>query len=105
MNRPQSPNSQFEDAKTGGDLIQKDWQMTKLKKRVDANEDGIDKLNDLIQQMAKQINDIQQNQNNLEDKFGFDYAFVYRCFKIYVQILIKSNKMIQLTIYKMLNKD
>ena len=61
MNRPDSPNTLLEDAKEGGDLIKKDWEVTKLKKRVDANEEGIERLNNLLESLAKQM-------KNLEDK-------------------------------------
>merc|ERR1712131_521363 len=67
MNRPASPNTVLEDAKEGGDAIKKDWAVTKLKKRVDANE-GIERLNNLLDSLAKQIKNLENEQNNMADR-------------------------------------
>jgi len=68
MNRPASPNTAIEDAKEGGDGIKKDWEVTKLKKRVDANEEGIERLNNLLDSLAKQIKKLEDNHNNMGDR-------------------------------------
>ena len=70
MNRPASPNTVLEDAKEGGDAIKKDWAVTKLKKRVDANEEGIERLNNLLDSLAKQIKNLENEQNNMADRVG-----------------------------------
>jgi len=68
MNRPASPNTVLEDAKEGGDAIKKDWEVTKLKKRVDANEEGIERLNNLLDSLAKQIKNLEDKQNDMENR-------------------------------------
>merc|ERR1711953_1105068 len=65
MNRPASPNTVLEEAKEGGDAIKKDWEVTKLKKRVDANEEGIERLNNLLDSLAKQIKNLEDKQNDM----------------------------------------
>ena len=70
MNRPASPNTVLEDAKEGGDAIKKDWEVTKLKKRVDANEEGIERLNNLLDSLAKQIKNLEDKQNDMANRVG-----------------------------------
>ena len=70
MNRPASPNTVLEDAKEGGDAIKKDWEVTKLKKRVDANEEGIERLNNLLDSLAKQIKNLEDKQNDMTNRVG-----------------------------------
>ena len=70
MNRPASPNTVLEDAKEGGDAIKKDWEVTKLKKRVDANEEGIERLNNLLDSLAKQIKNLENKQNDMANRVG-----------------------------------
>ena len=70
MNRPDSPNALLEDAKEGGELIKKDWEVTKLKKRVDANEEGIERLNNLLESLAKQMKNLEDRQNDTVNPVG-----------------------------------
>ena len=70
MNRPDSPNTVLEDAKEGGDAIKKDWEVTKLKKRVDANEEGIERLNNLLDSLAKQIKNLEDKQDDMTNRVG-----------------------------------
>ena len=50
--------------------------MTKLKKRVDANEEGINRLNELLEQLAKQINHVQKDCSDLGEKIGLIFTFL-----------------------------
>ena len=44
LNRPASPNTVIEETQaTGESPAKKDWEVTKLKKRVDGTEEGIDR--------------------------------------------------------------
>ena len=77
MNRPASPNTVLEDAKEGGDAIKKDWEVTKLKKRVDANEEGIERLNNLLDSLAKQIKNLEDKQNDMTNRVGKIFSKFY----------------------------
>ena len=70
MNRPPSPNTVIEQAQDGEPAAKKDWEVTKLKKRTDANEEGIDRLNDFIEELSKRIAKVDDDCSSLDKKLG-----------------------------------
>ena len=56
--------------KSGESPAKKDWEVTKLKKRVDANEDGIDRLNDFFEELSKRVGKVDEKCDNLANKVG-----------------------------------
>ena len=55
---------------SGESPAKKDWEVTKLKKRVDANEDGIDRLNDFFEELSKRVGKVDEKCDNLANKVG-----------------------------------
>ena len=55
MTRPNSPDSLFESSSKGEAAIRNDWEKSKLKKRVEANEESIQKALDILDKLAQQI--------------------------------------------------
>ena len=74
LTRPTSPNSLINDSKKGGDAIKNDWEKNKLKKRVDANEEGVNKAHDILDQLAKQIQDIKDDLDETKDKLSMNHT-------------------------------
>merc|ERR1711935_512754 len=72
LNRPASPNTVIDQTQSGSSPAKKDWEVTKLKKRVDANDEGIFELNDLFEELSKKVgkvNDkVDQLGNSLENE-------------------------------------
>jgi len=68
MNRPPSPNTVINETQSGESPAKKDWEVTKLKKRVDANEDGIDRLNDFFEELSKRVGKVDEKCESLADK-------------------------------------
>jgi len=72
LNRPASPNTVIDQTQSGSSPAKKDWEVTKLKKRVDANDEGIDRLNDLFEELSKKVgkvdDKVDQLGNSLENE-------------------------------------
>jgi len=68
LTRSPSPATLIDGAQRGEDAIKNDWEQKKLKKRVDANEDGIDKAHEILDKLAQQIQELKDDGNALEKK-------------------------------------
>lgn len=59
--RPNSPNTLIENSKNGEDAIKNDWEQKKLKKRVDANEEGVDRALAILDKLVHEIQDVKKD--------------------------------------------
>jgi len=58
LNQPKSANTLITESEDGNNAIQTDWELAKLKKRVDANEEGITKTREIMDQLTGNIKDV-----------------------------------------------
>ena len=70
LNRPASPNTVIDQTQSGASPAKKDWEVTKLKKRVDANDEGIDRLNDLFGELSKKVGKVDDKVDQLASTLG-----------------------------------
>jgi len=58
LTRPPSPNTLVDQSQRGEDAIKNDWEQKKLKKRVDQNEEGVNRALDVLDNLAQQIKNL-----------------------------------------------
>jgi len=58
LTRPATPNTLISQSQKGEDAIKYDWEQNKLKKRVDANEEGVNKAMDILDHLTRRIEEI-----------------------------------------------
>ena len=54
-----------EESKGGADAIKNDWEKRKLKKRVDATEEGLNQVNDILDNLNRKVDSIVPGTNIL----------------------------------------
>ena len=68
--RPNSPNTLIENSKNGEDAIKNDWEQKKLKKRVDANEEGVDRALAILDKLVHEIQDVKKDLDETKKHIG-----------------------------------
>ena len=71
MTRPKSPNTLIQQTQNGDEgPITKDFAENRLKKRVDANEEGIEKALDMLEKLARQLKNVESDLKDTKDRMG-----------------------------------
>lgn len=68
LTRPRSPNTLITDSQNGSECIKSDWEVTKLRKRVDANEEGVTKALAILDQLVNQIQEVKNDVNETKER-------------------------------------
>ncbi|CAG5113070.1 Oidioi.mRNA.OKI2018_I69.chr2.g7215.t2.cds [Oikopleura dioica] len=71
MTRPKSPNTLIQQTQNGDEgPITKDFAENRLKKRVDANEEGIEKALDMLEKLARQLKNVESDLKDTKDRMA-----------------------------------
>ena len=70
MSRPRSPNTLILDSQNGKEAIKNDWEVTKLRKRVDANQEGVDKALAILDRLVTQIQDVKTDVEETKERLS-----------------------------------
>ena len=54
----------------GTDVIRNDWEVTKLRKRVDANEEGVSKALSIMDKLVSQIQDVKNDLDQTKERLS-----------------------------------
>jgi len=68
FNRPRSPSTLIAESGNGTDVIRSDWEVTKLRKRVDANEEGVSKALSIMDKLVSQIQDVKNDLDQTKER-------------------------------------
>ncbi|CBY16049.1 unnamed protein product, partial [Oikopleura dioica] len=69
ITRPKSPNTLIQQTQNGDEgPITKDFAENRLKKRVDANEEGIEKALDMLEKLARQLKNVESDFKDTKDR-------------------------------------
>jgi len=71
ITRPKSPNTLIQQTQNGDEgPITKDFAENRLKKRVDANEEGIEKALDMLEKLARQLKNVESDFKDTKDRMA-----------------------------------
>lgn len=71
ITRPKSPNTLIQQTQNGDEgPITKDFAENRLKKRVDANEEGIEKALDMLEKLARQLKNVESDLKDTKDRMA-----------------------------------
>jgi len=71
ITRPKSPNTLIQQTQNGDQgPITKDFAENRLKKRVDANEEGIEKALDMLEKLARQLKNVESDLKDTKDRMA-----------------------------------
>ena len=54
----------------GTDVIRNDWEVTKLRKRVEANEEGVSKALSIMDKLVSQIQDVKNDLDQTKERLS-----------------------------------
>ena len=70
FNRPRSPSTLIAESGNGTDVIRNDWEVTKLRKRVEANEEGVSKALSIMDKLVSQIQDVKNDLDQTKERLS-----------------------------------
>lgn len=70
MSRPKSPSTLLNDTQNGNEAITNDFAENRLRKRVDANEEGIEKALEMLEKLAKQLRSVENDMKDTKEKLA-----------------------------------